>query len=67
MARRKNHLEKYLANTNKKEVHDLDKEVDDCQIDKIIKAGHAKSFASLALANTAGYDNCARCLAGSRK
>lgn len=61
--------ERYLANTSpsKKEVHDLDNEKTDCQIDEIIKAGHDKPFTSQALANAAGYDNCAHCLGGSTR
>jgi len=70
MARRRTgHMngERYLANTSpsKKEVHDLDDEKTNCQIDEIIKAGHDKPFDSLAAAHNAGYDNCAYCLGSS--
>jgi hypothetical protein len=34
--------ERYCGNTDKKEVHDLDKEHTNCQIDEIIVAGHDK-------------------------
>ena len=61
---------KYCGNTNKKEVHDLDKEdtsESGCQIDEIIDAGHAKTFNpdTLDQAHSEGYDNCAKCIGGS--
>jgi hypothetical protein len=61
--------ERYLANTSptKKEVHDLDNEKTNCQIDEIIKAGHDKPYTSQSAANDAGYDNCAYCLGGSTR
>lgn len=62
--------EKYLGNTNTKEVHDLDKEdtsESGCQIDEIIKAGHDQPFVSLSNAHNAGYDNCAKCIGDSQR
>ena len=59
--------ERYLGNTNKKEVHDLDNESTNCQIDEIIHAGHDKPFTSHSSAKSAGYDNCAYCLGGSNR
>ena len=62
--------ERYLGNTDKKEVHDLDNEdtaANGCQIDEIINAGHDKPFDSLPEAHSAGYDNCAKCLGGSNR
>lgn len=62
--------ERYLGNSSKKEVHDLDNEktgANQCQINEIIRAGNDKPFNSLAAANAAGYDNCAYCLSGSSK
>jgi hypothetical protein len=61
--------ERYLANKSpsKKEVHDLDNEKTNCQIDEIIKAGNDKPYNSLADARTAGYDNCAYCLDNSTR
>lgn len=62
--------ERYLGNTSKTEVHDLDNEqmgANKCQIDEIIRAGHDKPFTSLNAAHSAGYDNCAYCLAGSTR
>lgn len=60
--------ERYLGNTDKKEVHDLDNEdtaANGCQIDEIISAGHDCPFNSLTPAHVEGYDNCAKCLGGS--
>jgi len=62
--------EKYLGNTSKKEVHDLDREdasANGCQIDEIIRAGHDKPFNTLSAAHGAGYDNCAKCLEDSTR
>ncbi len=59
--------EGYLGNTNKTEVHDLDKEQTNCQIDEIIAAGHDKPFSTLSAAKSAGYDNCAYGLSGSTR
>lgn len=58
---------RYCGNTNKKEVHDLDNEKTNCQIDEIIAAGHARTFTpdTLDQAHKDGYDNCAYCLGGS--
>jgi hypothetical protein len=58
--------QQYCGNVNKFEVHDLDNEKTNCQIDEIIKAGHDKPFTSLSSANAAGYDNCAWCLGASK-
>lgn len=63
---------RFLGNTNTMEVHDLDNEqtgADECQIDEIIRAGHAVRFTpdSLQTANNSGYDNCAHCIGGSRR
>lgn len=59
--------ERYCGNTDKKEVHDLDNEKTNCQIDEIIDAGHDKPYGSLSAAHAAGYDNCAYCLGGSTR
>ncbi len=63
---------RYLGNKNSMEVHDLDNEdtsANGCQIDEIIKAGHAVTFKpdTLEQARLLGYDPCAKCLAGSRR
>lgn len=61
--------ERYLANASpsKKEVHDLDNEKSQCQIDEIIQAGHDRPFQSLESAHNAGYDNCAWCIGNSKR
>ncbi len=59
--------ERYCGNTDKKEVHDLDNEKTNCQIDEIIRAGHDKPFTTLPAAHSAGYDNCYYCLGGSTR
>lgn len=60
---------RFLGNiSSKKEVHDLDNEKtgkNQCQIDEIIAAGHAREYVSLALARAAGLDPCDKCLDGS--
>lgn len=60
----------FVGNTDKKEVHDLDKEktgANECQIDEIIRAGHARTFTPdiLEQARGEGYDNCKYCIGGS--
>lgn len=72
MARRwKGHMngERYLANTSpsKLEVHDLDNETANCQIDEIIRAGHDKPYPSIDAAHRDGYDDCAYCLKNSTR
>lgn len=61
--------EKYLANSSysKKEVHDLDNEKANCQIDEIINAGHDKPYNSLDAAHRDGFDDCGNCLPGSTR
>jgi hypothetical protein len=61
---------RYLGNSNKMEVHDLDKEdasASGCQIDEIIRARHAVTFNpdTLEEAHARGYDNCDKCLGKS--
>lgn len=58
---------RYCGNTNKMEVHDLDNETTQCQIDEIIAAGHVKTFTpdTLEEAHKESYDNCAYCIGGS--
>lgn len=59
--------ERYCGNRDSKEVHDLDQETKNCQIDEIIAAGHDVPFNSLSDAHDAGYDNCHWCLSGSTR
>jgi hypothetical protein len=62
---------RFLGNSSPshKEVHDLYKEKSQCQITKIIKAGHAVVFKpdTLTQAHSEGYDNCAYCIGGSQR
>lgn len=60
------HGAQYCGNTRTKEVHDLDNEKTQCQIDEIISAGNAVPFYLLATAHQNGYDNCAYCLGSSK-
>ena len=61
----------YLGNSSpsKMEVHDLQNETTQCQIDKIIAAGHAVGFMpdTLEQAHSEGYDNGAYCIGGSTR
>ena len=59
--------EQYCGNTANKEVHDLDDEKTNCQIDEIIRTGHDRPFTSLQQAHAAGYDNCRWCVGGSTR
>jgi hypothetical protein len=58
-----------LGNSHKLEVHDLQQERVQCQIDEIIRAGHAVVFNpdSLQQAHAERYDNCAYCVGGSTR
>jgi len=58
---------KFIGNTNKNEVHDLDNEKTSCQIDKI-KLDHIVTFVSdsLSEAHSQGFDNCAHCIGQSK-
>lgn len=60
---------RFLGNTNKKEVHDLRSEKPNCQIDAILRAGHGVVFSpdTLTQARSEGYDNCAYCVGGSTR
>ena len=61
--------ERFLANasSSKREVHDLDNEKVQCQIDEIIRAGNDRPYITLAAAQSAAYDNCAYCLGSSTR
>jgi len=64
---------RFVGNTTeKKEVHDLDNEktgANECQIDEIIRAGHARTFEpdTHEQAVKEGYDNCQYCIGGSKR
>jgi hypothetical protein len=61
----------FLGNSSpsKKEVHKLSNENANCQVDEIIKAGHAVGFTpdTVEQAHSEGYDNCAYCIGGSKR
>ena len=60
---------RFVGNSNHMEVHDLDNEKTECQIDEIIGAGHAVTFTpdTLAEAHRQGYDDGDNCLPGSTR
>jgi hypothetical protein len=58
---------KYCGNKSTMEVHDLDNEQVNCQINEIVRAGHAVPLHSLESAHILGYDNCAWCVGGSKR
>ena len=60
---------RYLGNENKKEVHDLQNEQTQCQIDEILAANHAVGFDpdTLGQAHKEGYDNGHYCIGGSTR
>ncbi len=60
---------RFLGNQSKKEVHDLNSEKVNCQIDEIIRAGNAVTFLpdTLAQAHAEGYDNGYWCLGNSTR
>ena len=57
------------SSSTKMEVHDLLNEQTNCQINEIIRAGHAVVFEhdKLQQASIEGYDNCAYCLGRSTR
>jgi hypothetical protein len=61
--------ERFLANASpsKKEVHDLDNEFRQCQIDEIIAAGNERPYDLLSDAKRDGYDNCHYCIGNSTR
>ena len=62
---------RYLGNkhSSSMEVHDLQNEKTQCQVDEIVRAGHAVVFVpdSLDEAHRCGFDNCAYCIGGSTR
>ena len=59
-------VERYLGNSNTKEVHDQNNEKSQCKFDEI-KKEHVVCFATLQAAVNAGYDRCHWCLGGSKR
>ena len=63
---------RFVGNVARRKVHDLDREdtkANGCQVNEIIRAGHAGTFRpdSLSQAHDEGYDNCAKCIGGARR
>lgn len=58
----------YLGNTNSTEVHNLNNQQTNCQINEI-KSEHKKYFNpdTLSQAHSEGFDNCAYCIGGSTR
>lgn len=63
--------QRFLGNSSpsKMEVHDTQRESASCQLDEIIKAGHAVRFTpdTKEEAHRNGFDNCAYCIGGSTR
>ena len=59
--------EQYLGNMNEMEVHDLDNETGNFQIDKIIDAGNDRPYRTVQTAHDDGHDNCHYCIGGSTR
>ncbi len=59
---------RYIGNANTMEVHDLDNEKTECQIDEI-KTEHIRTFSpdTLYEAHSHGFDNCYWCIGNSRR
>ena len=59
---------RYIGNKNKMEVHDLDNENNNCQIDEIKRENVTTFFPdTLDQAHIEGYDNCRWCLENSKR
>lgn len=62
---------RFLGNKNPSniEVHDLHHENNNCQINEIVRSGHAVTFYpdTLDQAHHEGYDNCAYCIGNSKR
>ena len=61
--------ERFLANASpsKREVHDLDNETRQCQIDEIIAARNERPYERLSDGKRDGYDNCQYCIGNSTR
>lgn len=55
---------RFVGNTRKMEVHDLNNEQRNCQIDEIVSV---ECLSTLSEARSKGYDNCAYCLGNSTR
>ena len=58
---------RYCGNKDNKEVHDLNNEIGQCQVDGIITAGHSVPFQTLQEARKAGYSNRHDCVRDSTR
>ncbi|MDR3628482.1 MAG: hypothetical protein P4L45_16675 [Ignavibacteriaceae bacterium] len=54
--------EKYLGNSESKELHDLDKVKQQCNIDNIVNSGNEIPFSTLKEALSEGFIQCSHCL-----
>ena len=59
--------ERYLENTLKLEVHDLDNEKTNCRIDEIIRNGYDWPLLLLETAHKKGLANCPWCIGESER
>jgi hypothetical protein len=61
--------QQFVANTSpyKREVHDLDNESRNCQIDEIIRAGQDKPYTSIAEAAREDFGRCTYCLENANR
>lgn len=57
---------RFLGNKNTKEVHDLNNEKEQCQVEEI-KPEHKVEFTSVAEAHSKGFDNCYWCIGNSKR
>jgi hypothetical protein len=54
--------ERWLGNSENKEVHDLERETPECMIAKIMEARHEIAFRVYQDAKDQGYKNCPHCV-----
>ena len=54
--------EKYLGNKEKKEVHNLEAEKPECNIEQIIQAEYDIAFRTIDDAHDQGYSHCPYCM-----
>ena len=61
--------QRFLGNRNKTEVHDLQNEKTQCQVNEFLPLGHGVRFLpdTLDEAHRCSYDNCAYCIGGSKR
>lgn len=61
--------EQFLGNSDTTEVHDLENEQTNCQIDELVDGGNGVVFTpdTLAQAHSEGFDNCHWCIGDSTR